>query len=509
MAVDAEQLVGPAVGVGGDVPVVVAHVGQVLGVVDARRQVVEGLLGDGAVEGRRPRLQGQVEGRQRLGGSRPTRAAGRRADRAAAGRRRGRCPARSRSPAPDSWSGDQRSAGTSPRSSAGTQRSGACRDLTGDPTSSVGAAGRPPGRSRPRRWPAGRGARSRPRGWGRVAPAHRLSESEQLPHLGRRIPCDRISGEGTCARAPVHVRRRSPGVAVLGLYDCGLCGAMQMCRTASGAGSWLRARPQVAHPPASSQVVVECDYFCPLGGRNGTDLAVPADAHGTRTCRHAVRCGQWSRPVRRFNGPARPCGRLRAPVPRDSPDGGLPSSRERSSSRYERGARRTPGQPRGRGRLPGHLRAVRRETVISLEIDTPSVPEIQRPDGAPPGDPRLAGLEDDDGIVGYAYGSSYRSRAAYRWACEVSVYVEPGRRRTGAGRVLYEALFARLVDRGYLTALAGMTLPNAASEGLHRRLGFEAVGTWRGSAGSSGPGTTCCGCSATWPPAASRRPSCS
>ncbi len=59
------------------------------------------------------------------------------------------------------------------------------------------------------------------------------------------------------------------------------------------------------------------------------------------------------------------------------------------------------------------------------------------------------------------------------------MYVETGLRRTGAGRILYEALFPRLVDRGYLTALAGMTLPNAASEGLHRSLGFEPIGTWR------------------------------
>ena len=48
-------------------------------------------------------------------------------------------------------------------------------------------------------------------------------------------------------------------------------------------------------------------------------------------------------------------------------------------------------------------------------------------------------LEDGGGIVGYAYGGPYRSRAAYRWACEVSVYVELGRRRTGAGRMFYEA----------------------------------------------------------------------
>jgi len=120
-----------------------------------------------------------------------------------------------------------------------------------------------------------------------------------------------------------------------------------------------------------------------------------------------------------------------------------------------------------------------RDTVISLEIDPPSVPEFRdRMERSLETHDWLV-LEDDQQILGYAYGGAYRSRAAYRWACEVSVYVETGRRRTGAGRILYEALFPRLVDRGYLTALAGMTLPNAASEGLHRSLGFEPVGTWR------------------------------
>ena len=119
-----------------------------------------------------------------------------------------------------------------------------------------------------------------------------------------------------------------------------------------------------------------------------------------------------------------------------------------------------------------------RDSVISLEMDPPSVPEVRdRMERSLETHDWLV-LEDDLAIRGYAYGSAYRSRAAYRWACEVSVYVETGRRRTGAGRMLYEALFPRLVDRGYLTALAGMTLPNAASEGLHRSLGFEDVGTW-------------------------------
>jgi phosphinothricin acetyltransferase len=87
--------------------------------------------------------------------------------------------------------------------------------------------------------------------------------------------------------------------------------------------------------------------------------------------------------------------------------------------------------------------------------------------------------EDDGRVVGYAYGGQYKERAAYRWACEVSVYLEPGRRRGGTGRALYEALFERLVARGFRTAVAGMTLPNSASEGLHRALGFEPIGVYR------------------------------
>jgi phosphinothricin acetyltransferase len=88
-------------------------------------------------------------------------------------------------------------------------------------------------------------------------------------------------------------------------------------------------------------------------------------------------------------------------------------------------------------------------------------------------------LEDGGRVVGYAYGGAFKSRAAYRWACEVSVYLEDGRRRTGGGRALYSALLERLARRGFRTAVAGMTLPNEASVGLHRAMGFEPVGTYR------------------------------
>jgi L-amino acid N-acyltransferase YncA len=88
-------------------------------------------------------------------------------------------------------------------------------------------------------------------------------------------------------------------------------------------------------------------------------------------------------------------------------------------------------------------------------------------------------LEEAGRVVGYAYGGPFKDRPAYRWSCESSVYLEFGRRRTGAGRALYTALFERLARRGFRVAVAGMTLPNDASVGLHRAMGFEPIGTYR------------------------------
>jgi L-amino acid N-acyltransferase YncA len=119
------------------------------------------------------------------------------------------------------------------------------------------------------------------------------------------------------------------------------------------------------------------------------------------------------------------------------------------------------------------------ESTITFETVPPSPGEMAERIAAAQQAHAWVVLEERDGVVGYAYGGPFKARAAYRWACEVSVYLQPGRRRTGGGRALYEALFERLRERGYLRVAAGMTLPNDASEGLHRALGFTPVGTYR------------------------------
>jgi L-amino acid N-acyltransferase YncA len=119
------------------------------------------------------------------------------------------------------------------------------------------------------------------------------------------------------------------------------------------------------------------------------------------------------------------------------------------------------------------------DTAVTFELDPPTAAQMaERIATASQGHAWLV-LQDEGRVVGYAYAGRSHARAAYRWACEVSVYLEMGRRRTGGGRAIYEALFTQLLARGYRTAIAGMTLPNEASVGLHRAMGFEPVGTYR------------------------------
>ena len=87
--------------------------------------------------------------------------------------------------------------------------------------------------------------------------------------------------------------------------------------------------------------------------------------------------------------------------------------------------------------------------------------------------------EVDDEVVGYAYGSPHRERAAYRWSVEVSAYVNRDHHRKGIGRALYDELFAELADKGFCHAFAGITLPNDPSVKLHTSMGFEPIGTFR------------------------------
>jgi L-amino acid N-acyltransferase YncA len=114
-----------------------------------------------------------------------------------------------------------------------------------------------------------------------------------------------------------------------------------------------------------------------------------------------------------------------------------------------------------------------RDTCISFELEPPSVEEIRRRiNQVLPRWPWLV-LERDGRIVGYAYASEHRVRAAFRWAVDVAIYVRAGEHRTGAGRALYAALLSLLRLQGFCHAYGAIYLPNPPSVGLHETMGFR------------------------------------
>ena len=119
------------------------------------------------------------------------------------------------------------------------------------------------------------------------------------------------------------------------------------------------------------------------------------------------------------------------------------------------------------------------ETVVSLEESAPTPVEMRaRIESVQAAYPWL--IADRGGeTAGFAYASRHRDRASYRWAADVSVYVSGAHHRRGVGRALYEELFARLRSQRLQVAIAGITLPNAASVALHEALGFRPVGIYR------------------------------
>lgn len=120
-----------------------------------------------------------------------------------------------------------------------------------------------------------------------------------------------------------------------------------------------------------------------------------------------------------------------------------------------------------------------RETTISFELEPPAVDEMRRRIlHTLPALPWL--VCERDGIQGYAYASQHRSRAAYQWSVDVSVYVHEQARRMHVGRALYTSLFKVLALQGFFNAYAGIALPNPASVGIHESLGFAPVGVYRG-----------------------------
>lgn len=133
----------------------------------------------------------------------------------------------------------------------------------------------------------------------------------------------------------------------------------------------------------------------------------------------------------------------------------------------------TPGDEHGIAALYNHYIL---HTTVTFE-EAPLSPEAMREriDAYRADHPWLV-AEDGGQIVGYAYGSRFHARAAFRHTAEVSVYVREGHGRRGIARALYAPLIDALRTQGIHAVLAVIALPHAASVGLHESLGFVKQG---------------------------------
>uniref|UniRef100_UPI0032170574 arsinothricin resistance N-acetyltransferase ArsN1 family B n=1 Tax=uncultured Draconibacterium sp. TaxID=1573823 RepID=UPI0032170574 len=87
--------------------------------------------------------------------------------------------------------------------------------------------------------------------------------------------------------------------------------------------------------------------------------------------------------------------------------------------------------------------------------------------------------EESGEIAGYAYASEWKSRCAYKFSVESTVYLKQGKEGKGIGTILYRELLNRIARSNIHAVIGGIALPNKPSIALHEKLGFEKVAQFK------------------------------
>lgn len=128
------------------------------------------------------------------------------------------------------------------------------------------------------------------------------------------------------------------------------------------------------------------------------------------------------------------------------------------------------------------------DTAITFEYDVPSLGEFKaRIENTLKTYPYYAAVCGGE-IVGYAYASAFKGRAAYDWAVETTVYVKRGNQKSGIGKALYSALEAALKAQNITNLNACIAYPvggvgdeylSPNSVEFHAHLGYRRVGEFQ------------------------------
>jgi phosphinothricin acetyltransferase len=90
----------------------------------------------------------------------------------------------------------------------------------------------------------------------------------------------------------------------------------------------------------------------------------------------------------------------------------------------------------------------------------------------------MVACDGQGGVLGYASTGRFRSKEAYETTVEASVACHPDAVGRGLGTLLYGALFEAIADQDIHRIVAGIAQPNHASNALHQRFGFKAIGSF-------------------------------
>lgn len=119
----------------------------------------------------------------------------------------------------------------------------------------------------------------------------------------------------------------------------------------------------------------------------------------------------------------------------------------------------------------------------SYEIRPPDLAEMTNRQAGiiEKGYPYIAAEAEDGTLLGYAYASAFRTRPAYRWLVEDSIYLAPEARGRGVGKALLRELLTRCEALGFRQMVAVIGGASPASVAVHKSLGFELTGTLKGT----------------------------
>lgn len=120
-----------------------------------------------------------------------------------------------------------------------------------------------------------------------------------------------------------------------------------------------------------------------------------------------------------------------------------------------------------------------RDTYVTFEEEPPCAADMAARIAASQREHAWLVAEASGRVLGFAYGSTFKERVAYRFSCEVSIYLAGEATGQGLGRRMYTELLDRLTRLGYRQAISTIAVPHPSSVGLHEAMGFELAGTLR------------------------------